>query len=300
MRIAVSRVTTLLFLVLPVGAAGLFNPVGAQENRLPKYLRDRGTGVPASMFGTYIRRGELLVYPFFEYSCDHNREYSPAKLGLGLDQEYRGGYRASAGQVFIGYGLADWCALEVEAAFISAQLERSPGDTSPIPARIKQRCLTDVAGQLRVRVMQESAHRPEIFAYAEITVPSQKEERLIGDRDWDLQPGVGIVRGYSWGTLTLRSTVEYTREDAGLNIGETAVEYLKRLSPASRLHLALEGGEGGAPDEWDLVPGLQWRMTDAVFLKFDIALGLSSKATDWAPAMGVLFSFPQSGDHRQP
>ena len=25
------------------------------------------------------------------------QEYSPAKLGLGLDQEYRGGYRASAG-----------------------------------------------------------------------------------------------------------------------------------------------------------------------------------------------------------
>ena len=30
----------------------------------PMYLRDRGEGVATSMFGTYIRRGEWIVYPF--------------------------------------------------------------------------------------------------------------------------------------------------------------------------------------------------------------------------------------------
>jgi hypothetical protein len=39
----------------------------AQDPPRPTYLEDRGTGIPTSMFGTYVRRGELLVYPFFEY-----------------------------------------------------------------------------------------------------------------------------------------------------------------------------------------------------------------------------------------
>ncbi len=29
--------------------------------------RDRGPGVPLSIVGTYIRNGELILYPFFEY-----------------------------------------------------------------------------------------------------------------------------------------------------------------------------------------------------------------------------------------
>ena len=293
MRTPATRVIVLLTLVLAAGAAGLSNPAVAQEGLLPRYARDRGTGVPASMFGTYIRHGQLLVYPFFEYSRDHNREYSPAQLGVGLDHNFRGKYRASAGQIFIGYGLTDWLALEVEAALLRARLERSPSDTSPTPARTEESGFGDVEGQLRVRLMREGQRRPEIFAYSEFTVPSQKDKHLIGEPNWDLKPGIGIVKGLSWGTVTLRGTVEYTREDASLNVGEVAVEYLKRLSPSLRLHLAVEGGEGGAPDEWDLVPGVQWRLTDAVFLKLDNALGISSKATDWAPAIGVLFSFPQ-------
>ena len=35
---------------------------------LPSYLRDRGPGIPTSMFGVYVTKGQLLVYPFFEYS----------------------------------------------------------------------------------------------------------------------------------------------------------------------------------------------------------------------------------------
>ena len=37
--------------------------------------RNRGEGLPTSMFGTFIRRGELLVYPFFEHYRDRNFEY---------------------------------------------------------------------------------------------------------------------------------------------------------------------------------------------------------------------------------
>jgi hypothetical protein len=106
-------------------------------------------------------------------------------------------------------------------------------------------------------------------------------------------PGLGLIRGYSWGTVTLRGVLEYTREDKSLNVGEVAAEYLKRLSPALRLGLALEGGEGGAPDEWSLNSDLQWRVADGVFLKVDNGLGLSSKASDWAPALGFLFAIPR-------
>jgi hypothetical protein len=66
----------------------------------------------------------------------------------------------------------------------------------------------------------------------------------------------------------------------------------RRLSRSARLFLAIEGGEGGAPDEFDLVSGLQVRIADRVFLKFDNQLGIMSKSTDWAPQLGVMFSFP--------
>jgi hypothetical protein len=36
----------------------------AQEAEVPIYLKDRGTGIPTSMFGTYVSKGELLFYPF--------------------------------------------------------------------------------------------------------------------------------------------------------------------------------------------------------------------------------------------
>jgi hypothetical protein len=290
MRTATPAVGALLGSAFVWIACALPGPAAAREISVPGFLSDRGAGVPASTFGTYIERGQLFVFPFFEYSRDRDREYNPAKLGFGLDREFRGRYRSSAGQLFVGYGLTDRLALEIEGAYLGAELRKSVADPSTLPVRIRQSGLTDLEGQLRLRLMKESERRPEIFAFAEITVPSQKKERLIGDEDWDLKPGIGVVKGYRWGTVTLRSSLEYTREDRSLNIGETAVEYLKRLSPALRLHLAIEGGEGGAPDEWDFVPGLQWRVTDLVFLKFNNALGLSSKATDWAPALGVLFA----------
>jgi hypothetical protein len=52
----------------------------AQADTLPAYARDRGAGVPASIFGTYLGRRELVIYPFFEYTFDNNREYQPKEL----------------------------------------------------------------------------------------------------------------------------------------------------------------------------------------------------------------------------
>lgn len=202
-KILISRVTLILAFVLAIGVAGLPNPVEVQDNALPKYLRDRGTGIPTSMFGTYINRGQLLLNPFFAYSLDNNREYQPSKLGFGPEGDLRSKYRDSEGLIFIGYGLTDWLALEFEAAFIRATLEKSPSDNSTTPAKIDESGFGDIEGQLRFRWMRESDHRPEVFSYLEMTAPSQRNKVLIGVPDWDLKPGIGLIRGFSWGTVTL-------------------------------------------------------------------------------------------------
>jgi hypothetical protein len=289
-----------------VGGAG-HRGGGAEEGEAPVISRivplfafictaavaqDRGPGVPTSRFGVYIGRGELLVNPFFAYSTDHNREYQPAQLGYGLAQDYRGRFRSSEGLVFVAYGLTDWLAVELEASSIRATLDKAPTDTSATPNRIEESGLGDVEGQVRMRLLREGGHRPEMFGFLEVTIPSQKGKVLIGNPDWDVRPGIGIVRGFAWGTVTTRVTVEYNHDDRLWDLGEFSIEYLKRLSPSWRLNLAFEGGETGAMDEWDLVAGVQWRIRDSFFLKLDNAIGLMSKSTDWAPELGVMVALP--------
>ena len=76
-------------------------------------------------------------------------------------------------------------------------------------------------------------------------------------------------------------------------MGELALEYLKRLSPEARLFLAIEGGEAGAPDEFDFVAGLQYRIVNRILLKLDNSIALQSKSPDGVPQFGVMFSFQQ-------
>lgn len=267
--------------------------VEAQDAGVPRYLNDRGTGIPTSRFGTYIRRGELLVNSFFAYSRDHDREYQPIQLGFGSTQDYRARYHDTQGQLFIGYGVTDWLAIEFETASIRATFEKSPSDTTATPGRIRESGVGDIEGQLRFRLAAEREGRPELFGYLEVTAPSHRRRVLIGDRQWEFRPGLGLIRGFSWGTMTIRVNGEYNREAAHWDLGEFSIEYLKRLSPAWRLNLAFEGGETGSFDEWDLVSGLRWRIGESVFLKLDNAIGLSPKATDWAPEIGIVVSIPR-------
>ena len=252
--------------------------------------QDRGLGVPTSRFGMYVGQGELLVNPFFAYSFDHNREYQPSKLGYGSLQDYRGRFRSSEALLFVAYGLTDWLAVEFEASRIRATLDKAPDDSSATPSRIEESGLGDVEGQVRMRLMRERHGRPELFGFLEVTIPSQTGKVLIGNPDWDVRPGFGVIRAFPWGTMTTRITVEYNRDDRLWDLGEFSVEYLKTLSPSLRLNLVFEGGETGAMDEWDLVAGVRWRIRDRFFLKLDSAIGLASKSTDWAPELGVVWS----------
>ncbi|MGH7535088.1 MAG: hypothetical protein ACREMG_05835, partial [Gemmatimonadales bacterium] len=103
---------------LAVGLA-LFPQAGrAQDPAVPAYLRDRGEGVSSSLAGIYIRKGEFLIHPYFTYTRDNNREYQPDEFGVGPDVDFRGRFRGEAGEIFIGYGVSDWLAVELEAAYL--------------------------------------------------------------------------------------------------------------------------------------------------------------------------------------
>jgi len=269
-----------------------FSSIAFAQDNLPRFLNDRGTGIPTSLFGTFIKKGELLIHPFFEYTLDHNLEYQPAQYGLGVDKDFRAKFHRSNEQVYIGYGFTDWLALEFEMAYMDVHFEKSANDNSAVPARIDESGFGDFEGQLRMRWMKENDHRPEIFGFLDVTIPSHRNKLLISDSDWDFKPGIGVIRGFSWGTIIFRSDLEYNREASSPDIGETAIEYLRRLSPSGLAYLAIEGGEGGAPDEWLLVTGLHWRFTDFVSVKIDNPVGITSKATDWSPQIGFLLTFP--------
>lgn len=270
-----------LLALLPFFAPAL---VHAQTDR----LRDRGTGQPTSMFGTYVKDGELLLYPFFEYYYDNNLEYKPEELGYGLDQDFRGKYRASEYLLFAAYGFTDWLAVEMEGSYhIDAKLETSPDDPSGVPSTIEESGTGDVEGQLHVRFAHETESHPEFFGYFEAVSPQQEDKVLIGTPDWEFALGAGAVRGFSFGTMTVRLAGEYAKEDDSFTVGEYALEYLKRLSPAWRVYAGLEGNQ----DELEFIPEVQWHIrTDKIFVRVNSAVGVSSKATDWAPEVGVVFS----------
>jgi hypothetical protein len=251
-------------------------------------LRDRGPGQPTSMFGTYIRPGELLIYPFFEYYHDDNLEYKPSELGFGLDQDFRGRYRATEGLLFFAYGLTDWLAIEMEASVINATLRTPAGDTSSAPDRIHASGVGDVEGQVRARWWRESTGRPEVFSYFEAVAPVQTRQLLIATTDWEFKFGTGVIRGFRWGTVTLRASAEYALDGGAIELGEMAAEYVKRLSPAWRVYFGVEGKQ----DEFEFITEAQWHFARGMYVKFNNAFGMTSKATDWAPEVGVMFSLP--------
>lgn len=280
--------SSLVVLALAVAAAGHPPPLAGQIRPAPSYLRDRGQGIPTSLFGIFVGRGQWLVFPFFAYSYDHNREYQPAKLGFGLDEDFRGKLRSTEELLFVAYGVTDWLTLELEAARISATLHKAPADPSAMPSGIHESGIGDLEAQARFRLLTEGPRRPGLFGFLEMTPATLRHKLLIAEPNWDLRPGIGLIRGFSWGTLQLRIAAEWNREAKSPDLGEVTIEYLKRLSPSFRLNLALEGGETGANDEWTVVVGGHYRLTNAVSLKLDTALGIMSKATDLESQIGLL------------
>jgi hypothetical protein len=278
--------TSWRYVLLLLAAATMLRPTRSVGQEAPVYLRDRGPGIPTSMFGTYVRKGELLFYPFYEYYRDRNMEYEPFDFGLTSMTEYRGRYEAHEKLLFLGYGVSDRLALEFEAGVISAQLDKSPSDNSPLPSRIEEEGISDVEGQIRWRWNRETATRPEYFTYFETVFPTGRKNSLIGTSDWQFKLGSGRVKGYRWGTFTARAAVEYDAGSNAFGAGEVALEYLKRVSNSLRVFLMAEGTE----DEWALVPELQFQFGRYGYLKLGTGIGITSKATDIAPEVGFMFT----------
>ncbi|HSC26886.1 MAG TPA: hypothetical protein VLD67_06405 [Vicinamibacterales bacterium] len=279
---------TIARVVAYAGAAAAAAVLGALPARAQEPFdrsRDRGPGVPSSMFGTYIGARQILVYPYFEYYRDSDYEYEPFELGFGDVTEHRGRYRAKEGLIFVGYGISENLAIEFELATISASLEKSPLDTSLLPARVEESGLGDVETQLRWRWRQETDTRPGLFSYFETVFPFQDKTSLIGTSEWEFKFGFGLVRGLRWGTITARAAVG--NSGGSFEPGEYAFEYLKRVSSRVRVFGAVEGSE----DEVELITEAHVFLAPNVFLKLNNAFGLTSKAPDWAPEIGLMIVF---------
>jgi hypothetical protein len=247
---------------------------------------DRDGGLPLSMLGSYIKPGQLIVYPFYEYYRNKDQEYKPSELGFADERDFRGRFRASEGLIYAAYGVSENVAVEIEAAMITAWQERATDDTSGLPPRLKQSGIGDVEGQIRWRYNRESASRPEYFSYFEAVAPIQTKKLLIGTPDWELKFGSGLIRGLSWGTVTVRAAVGYSAGAAEL--GEYAVEYLRRVNRRLRIVGALEGTQ----DEIGLIAEAQVFLSPRAYLKLNNAFGVSSKAPEFAPEIGLMIVFP--------
>jgi hypothetical protein len=251
-------------------------------------LADRGEGLPTSLFGTYVARHELLVYPFYEYTKTSAFEYKPSELGFPGEADFLGKTVEQEYLLFAGYGITDRLALELEvAAYATTSFDKAPDDPSAVPAHLSESGLGDVDLQVRWRWAKETAKRPEMFSFLELTPPLQKDKSLIGTADWESELGFGVIRGYRWGTLTGRASIAWDGADSKLDLGEFAVEYLKRASPRWRFVAAIEGES----DEISVIGEAQWSFASFAFLKLNCGLGITEKAPDLAPEVGVLFHF---------
>ena len=258
------------------------------EKDLPDYLYDRGTGMTTSLFGTYIREGEFLFYPFYEYEREEHEEYNPDDFGFEEDEDYLGTADVHQFLLFASYGLTDNLLIELEwAAFEEQSIHRARIDEGTGPRTFSDSGISTFEGQLRWRMFKETATTPELYSYFEYVFPFQSERRLIGQSEWELVYGLGLVKGFKWGTITVRGSVTHEPEIDHTEFGEYAIEYLKRFGDNFRWVMTLEGNN----KELSSIFELQWYFHKQAFLKLNTGIGLSQEATDYAPEIGVMFRF---------
>jgi len=192
--------------------------------------------------------------------------------------------------LFFAYGISDRFAFEVEAALhTKATFDKAANDPTSVPQRLSESGPGDVEGQLRWRWRQETAEHAEFFSFFELVLPSQPDKLLIGTQKWEAAFGVGSLRGHPWGTLGWRVSMVYDRSDPTpkLEGGEFAIDYIKRRNDKWRWVLSLEGES----DELSMIGEAQWSFADRAFLKINSGFGVTEKAPDFAPEIGVMITF---------
>ena len=273
--------------VLAACAAGLWqaSPAFSQETQ-PFYLKDRGPGIPTSMFGTYIQKGEWIVYPFFEYYLDNNLEYSPNEFGFsarpGFPRKVPGQRRPRVPRL---RDLTDRLAFEVEAAMIRASLEKSPDDpigharqADRIRASATCRSSSTGCGPRRLE------RRPGFFSYAEVVFPHHKTKYLIGTPELETKAGIGHHQGLPVG---------HDHREGGRRAGRRRLRPRRdrrRVLQAAVAGFCVYAGFEGTQDEIEFIAEIQWWLSDTVRFKINNGFGVTSKATDWAPEIGLMIS----------
>jgi hypothetical protein len=275
-----------LVLLLPM------TPSGAQEP-LPDYLSDRGPGIPTSQFGTYIESGQFMVYPFVEYDKNTDEEYTPIELrfprpGFVGEEEFRGKLSQREAVLFLGYGISEKFAVEFEAElYVGATLHKSQLDTSPVPDRIKESGFAGAEAQVRWLWREETAEKRAMYSFFEVEFPFQDRKVLIGSQNYEFAAGIGFIRHHSWGTMNGRAQLAYDGGEHKFELGEYAIEYLKRVNDRWRIVATIEGED----DEISLIGEGQLTFRPGMVLKLNSGFGLTEKASNIAPEIGVIFTF---------
>lgn len=268
-----------------------FGPITtwSAEEPLPYYLKDRGEGVTTSLFGTYIKKDELLVYPFYEYIKSNKEEYHGSELNGVGEIDYEGKLEEHEFGLFIAYGFTDDLAVELEAILYGdVTLDKALNDTtSGIPNRIQESGFGAVETNIRWRLRRETKDLAEIYVNFEVEYPLQKGKILLGASDWEFSTGIGRVKGYSWGTITSRISIVYDRGEEEMKLGEYAVEYLKKVDDSFRWVSTLEGEDA----DISLIFETQWHINKNSYWKIGSGFGVTGQAEAFSPEIGLMFSF---------
>ena len=248
-----------------------------------------GNGIRTSLLATYVREGEIVFYPFYEYTRTSRFQYKASDFGyIGETDFSRGKLVEHEYLLYIGYAPTDSLLFEFESALhAKARFTKAPEDTTALPGEIRESGLGDTEMEVRWRYAKESATRPDIVLFLKTVFPLQKKKRLLGTHDWQFGTGVALTKAYSFGTMVLRGGVDYDRADRKLAVGEWGLDYMTRLGPQWRLALSLEGHE----TKPSVIGELQYAVSPDVLVKLNSAFGLSRNDRAFAPEIGVMFRF---------
>jgi hypothetical protein len=248
------------------------------------FFRDRGVGIPTSLFGTYVEKHDVILYPFYEYYVEKENEYNPLDLGFNADQTVEGRFSAHEELIYAAYGISNWLMIEAEGSIIQATQKKSEEDTSDMTSSFMESGIENIEGQLRWRYWKENQNTPELYSYFLTVIPTQGTHKMIGTDGYEFKFGTGLIKGFSIGTISLNTSVQYNTEANEYEFGGVTIEYLKRINKWFRVYVGAEG----IPDATELITEVQIFPKPWMFIRLNNAIGLSPAATDIAPEVGLL------------
>jgi hypothetical protein len=276
--------------ILAVITASFLSLTAIAQDDVPFYLSDRGGAMTTSLFGTFIEEGELLVYPFYEY-VDGVDDYRGIGLGTSTDTiEYTGDVKEHEVLLFLAYAFTEDIHIELEHLAYNKvtqspdPLDTTSGLTEPIS---ESKSFPGLQAQVRWRAKHETESSPEIYTWFEIDYPLVDNRILAGAAAFEAAVGIGFVKGFSWGTITPRISIDYDDEDEQFGFGEWAIEYFRRVNDNWGIVTTVEGEAA----EVSIIGELQWHIHDRAFFKFNNGFGLTGDAPKLAPEVGIMFSF---------